>query len=467
MAARLAVAVILVTGLLRPGVPAAARTPPPEVSVTRTVRAVVDTSVSEAQPAQASGSAPRLRVDASPRRIAYVRFAIPPFEGLLRSATLHLHVADVPGAGGPAGGTLIGSSDTTWDEATTWATRPVLDGPVAGRLGEVRRDTWVRRDVTAVVRAGRTLTLGIRSMNADEVAYDASGSGRAPRLVLDLNAPPAGVIVDAVGDMVCGSAAAVTPTTCHEQQVSDLIVDDPDVTAFLALGDLQYNAGSLEEFETYYEPTYGRVKSITRPVIGNHKYQTPGGEGYWDYFGAQAGPRDRGWYSFDLGDRWHLVALNSNCTEVSCAVGSPQVQWLRADLQANDRPCVLAYFHHPRWSSGKAPGNNTSVDAFVRVLHHHRAELILSGHSHNYERFGRQRPDGTRSSTGIRQFVIGTGGRSVGADDGFEPPYSPNSKFRLAGVFGLLRLSLIDAGYWWSFVDENGRVRDAGSDACR
>lgn len=441
----------------------------PEVAVRRTVRAQADTFVRQSAPARPGGDAPRLLVDASPRRVAYLRFAVPSFEGRLRSATLRLHVSDVPGAGSAAGGTVFASSDTTWDEATTtWSNRPPLDGDVAGSLGPVRRNRWVQHDVTSLVRSGRPLTLGIPSANRDDVAYDARGSGRAARLVLDIDAPPDGIIVDAVGDMVCGPAGEVTPTTCHQQQVSDLIVGDPRVEAFLALGDLQYNQGSLEEFQTLYEPSFGRVRAITRPVIGNHKYQTPGGDGYWDYWGAQAGPRGRGWYSFDLGTRWHLIALNSNCpSEVSCADGSPQVQWLKADLRANTRPCVLAFFHHPRWSSGATPGSNPVVAPFIQVLYRHGVELVLSGHTHNYERFALQRPNGVAATDGIRQIVVGTGGRAVGGAHGFRRPFVPNSQRRISGVFGLLRLSLTDTGYWWSFVDENGSVRDSGTNRCR
>jgi acid phosphatase type 7 len=443
---------------------------PAEVTVSRLVAANADTYVAESAPAQTAGATPRLIVDGAPRRVAYLRFAVPAFDGRLRHATLRLHVSDVGGAGSVSGGSVLAASDTTWDEATTsWTNRPPLDGAPAGGLGPVVRNRWVSVDVTALVRSGRRLTLGIRSMNADDAAYDARGTGRGPRLVLDIDAPPAGVIVDAVGDLVCGEGAAVTPSQCHQVQVSDLIVEDPQVEAFLALGDLQYNAGSLSDFQTLYEPTYGRVKGITFPVIGNHKYQTPDGDGYWDYWGEQAGPRHRGWYSVDLpgASTWHLVALNSNCgTEVHCGDRSPQVQWLRADLQANDRPCVLAFFHHPRWSSGEAPGDNPAVAPFVRVLQRHDAEAILSGHSHNYERFARQRPDGTPAAGGIRQFVVGTGGRSVGAADGFARPFSAHSQFRLAHVFGLLRLSLSSNVLWWSFVDENGRVRDSGTDRC-
>ncbi|HEY5697173.1 MAG TPA: DNRLRE domain-containing protein, partial [Acidimicrobiales bacterium] len=338
--------------------------PPAEVFVSRSLAVVADTYVSEVQPSQTAGSAPRLIVDGSPRRVTYLRFAVPPFQGLLRSATLRLHVADAAGAGSDHGGTVIGSSDSSWPEATTtWATRPPLDGPVAGGLGRAPRGQWIEQTVTGLVQTGEPLTLGIRSMSSDDVAYDAQGGGRGPRLVLEMDAPPNGTIISAVGDMVCGPRPSTTPTTCHQQQVSDMLVADPDLEAFLALGDLQYNTGALVDFQTFYEPSYGRVKDITHPVVGNHKYQTADAAGYWDYFGAAAGVEEEGWYSLDVGTSWHLVALNSNCSEVSCLNGSPQLQWLRADLQANDRPCVLAYWHHPRWSSGKAPGNNPSVDA--------------------------------------------------------------------------------------------------------
>lgn len=448
--------------------PVTARTAPPaEVFATRSLAAVADTYVSEAGPARPAGDAPSLIVDGSPRRVAYLRFTVPLLPGRLRSATLRLHVADGARAGSERGGRVIGSSDVTWPEATTtWANRPSLDGPVAGGLGVARRGRWIERTVTRLVRSGEPLTLALRSMRGDDVAYDARGSGRGPRLVLAMDAPPNGAIVSAAGDLVCGAGGSVTPVACHEAQVSDLLVADPDLEAFLALGDLQYNDGSLAGFQTWYEPTYGRLNALVHPVVGNHKYQTAGAAGYWDYFGATAGTEGEGWYSFDVGDSWHLVALNSNCTEVGCANGSAQLQWLRADLRANDRPCVLAYWHHPRWSSGEAPRSNASVDPFIRLLQRHGAEAILSGHSHNYERFARQHPDGTAAADGIRQFVVGTGGRSVGPADGFHVPAQPHSEVRLAHVFGVLRMSLTDQALWWSFVDETGRVRDSGTDRC-
>lgn len=450
--------------------PATAQAAPPaytEVAVTRTLPAVADTYLS-APPSQRppGGSAPRLVVDGAPRRQAFIRFAVPDFEGRLRSATLRLHVADLAGAGSVQGGVVRRSSDITWAEGTTWADRPVLDGALAGSLGRVDRNTWVDLPVTALVRRGLPLTLGIGSNHPNEVAYDSRGTGLGPRLVLDLDAPPDGEVVAAVGDMVCSTINEVTPTTCHQQQVSDLLVADPELDAFLALGDLQYPSGTLNDFQQHFDPSFGRVFGLTHPVVGNHKYQSPDAAGYFDYFGAAAGLPQQGWYSFDLGSRWHLVALNSNCGEVGCGDGSPQLDWLRADLRANDRPCVLAYWHHPRWSSGANPRVDDSVEPFVRVLAHHDAELALNGHVHSYERFAPQRADGTAVTHGLRQIVIGTGGRSVGPEHGFEDPPQRNSQRRIAGVFGLARLVLTDTGYWWSFVDEGGRVRDSGSTRC-
>ena len=439
-----------------------------EVAVTRTVAATADTYVSAPPAHRPAGTAPRLVVDGNPRRQAFVRFAVPDFEGRLRSATLRLHGAELAGAGSVQGGIVRRSSDVDWSEtAMSWADRPPLDGPLVGVLGPVTRDRWVDLPVTMFVRRGVPLTFGIGSNHPDAAAYDSRGSGAGPRLELVLDAPPDGVVVAAVGDMVCSNVNAVTPVDCHHQQVSDLLVADPDLDAFLALGDLQYPSGTLNDFQQHYEPSFGRVKAITHPVVGNHKYQSPDASGYFDYFGAVAGPRGRGWYSFDLGARWHLVALNSNCDEVGCGDGSPQLDWLRTDLRANTRPCVLAYWHHPRWSSGGNPRQDLRVEPFVRVLAHHGAEVALAGHVHNYERFAPQRPDGTAAVDGLRQFVVGTGGRSVGPDHGFREPSLRHSQRRIAGVFGLARLVLTDTGYWWSFVDETGRVRDSGSARCR
>jgi RTX calcium-binding nonapeptide repeat (4 copies)/Calcineurin-like phosphoesterase len=230
------------------------------------------------------------------------------------------------------------------------------------------------------------------------------------------------------------------------------------------LGDTAYDSGTPDQFARCYEPTWGRHKSRSRPAVGNHEYGTAGAAGYFDYFGAAAGERGRGWYSYDLG-AWHLVALNSNCTEVGgCGAGSEQERWLRADLAASAARCTLAYMHHPRFSSGNAHGGSPTVEPLWRALAGDGAELVLAGHDHDYERFAPQTADGALDvKRGVRQFVVGTGGRSLRSFG----TVSPNSEVRINTAFGVLHLRLEDGGYQWRFVAQPGSTAtDAGTGAC-
>jgi hypothetical protein len=294
----------------------------------------------------------------------------------------------------------------------------------------------------------------------------------------------ANVVVVAVGDIACGQA---TPgnVPCHGLATAALAEDmAPD--AVLLLGDNQYECGELADFEAFFAPSWGRLKAITHPAIGHHEYgvdeepsdpcygQPEGAPGYWAYFGAAATPEDpacrsacAGYYSFDLGS-WHLIALNSVCAAVGgCAAGSPQEQWLRADLAAHPASCTLAYFHSPRFSSGR-DGDVTEMQPFWEALVDAGADLVVAAHDHHYERFipmdPKGRPDEER---GLRSFVVGTGGRS----------HRQLPKTRRAGsevanddTFGVLRLELHDGGYAWDFVPETDEplsaFTDAGSASC-
>jgi hypothetical protein len=270
-----------------------------------------------------------------------------------------------------------------------------------------------------------------------------------------------GAVVAAAGDAVCVPGSAVTATTCHQQAVSDLVEHDSSVVAFLALGDLQYENGELASFQTAYEASYGRFKDITKPAPGNHEYNTPGASGYYTYFGAGAGDPAKGYTSFDIGAAWHVVQLNSNCSFVSCNAGSTQDQWLRADLAASTRPCTIAYWHHPRFSSGSEHGDDTTVAPFWNALQQYGAEVVLNGHEHVYERFAPQLPDRTANPDGIRQFTVGTGGKSM---TGFAAARL-NSEIRLTG-FGVLKLTLGANAYSWQLMSEGGGVLDSGSGTC-
>ena len=213
--------------------------------------------------------------------------------------------------------------------------------------------------------------------------------------------PPSDIVIAAVGDMVCAPSSPFTSTTCRQLSVSNIINNDASVQHFLALGDLQYPNGELANFQTAYETSFGRFKAKTKPAPGNHEYNTPNATGYYTYFGALAGDPTKGYYSFDVGSTWHIVALNSNCTFVSCATGSTQEQWLRADLAASSRPCTIAYWHHPRYASSSR-GDNTDVDPLWRAVADDGGEIVLAGHEHYYERFAPVNATGVADANGVR-----------------------------------------------------------------
>jgi 3',5'-cyclic AMP phosphodiesterase CpdA len=230
------------------------------------------------------------------------------------------------------------------------------------------------------------------------------------------------------------------------------------------LGDNVYNDGSAKQFANCYGPTWGRFKARTRPVPGNHDYFTPNAAGYFDYFGAAAGSRTKGYYSYNAG-AWHVIVLNSNCAAVGgCGPGSPQERWLRADLAASKAACTVAMWHHPRFASGRRHGSDPRMAAFWWALYQYGAELVLSGHEHFYERFAPQRPNATADPAfGIRQFVVGTGGNGhypIGA-------VVANSQVRNDRAAGVLKLVLRPQSYEWAFVPILGRTfRDSGTGTC-
>jgi acid phosphatase type 7 len=240
------------------------------------------------------------------------------------------------------------------------------------------------------------------------------------------------------------------------------LLDQISGTVFAA-GDLAYPEGSKENF-TCYDKTWGRVKSRTRPAPGNHEFRSAGASPYFDYFGAAAGDFKTGYYSYDLGT-WHMIVLNSECKEVlGCEVGSPQETWLRADLAAHPAACKLAYWHKPLFSSGGAHGNDLTVKPLFQVLYDAKADVVVGGHDHDYERFAPQKPDGTADPAGgIREFVVGTGGKNHRP---FGPP-TRNSEVRDATAFGVLKLTLKPNSYDWQFIPEAGKsFSDSGTGAC-
>jgi hypothetical protein len=287
------------------------------------------------------------------------------------------------------------------------------------------------------------------------------------------------VTVAAAGDIACDPRSPGynhgrgIPGQCHHKATSDLVKEiDPD--AVFTLGDLQYQAGSQVNFEDSYDPTWGRFKDITYPVPGNHEYGSPGAAGYFGYFGSRATPRDpdcvvkcRGYYSFDLGP-WHVAALNVNCGQLphgdGCGRRSAQNRWLQRDLKSANKitACTAVIMHEPRWSNShwQAP----ELNALVTTMHKNGVDLLLAGDSHSYERFAPQNPANQLDKTGgITQIVVGTGGAHF---TGLHSP-APNTVIAKEDVFGVLKLTLQDSGYRWSYVsDPSTPFKDSGSQDC-
>lgn len=293
-------------------------------------------------------------------------------------------------------------------------------------------------------------TVGARTLTA-RATDDAEATGTSPGRSFIVTSP-AGGAEPFVG---AGDIASCTGTG---DEATAALLDGIAGTVF-TLGDNVYDNGTATEFANCYDPSWGRHKSRTMPVAGNHDYNTSGATGYYDYFGDAAGPRDKGYYSFDLG-AWHIVILNSN---ISRTASSAQIAWLRADLTGSRAQCTMALWHHPRFSSGYH-GNDVTQQPFWDVLYEFDADVVLVGHDHNYERFAPQTPAGVADPTrGLRQFVVGTGGASLRSFSTIRP----NSEFRDSSTWGVIKLDLAPTGYSWSYITTTGgAVLDSGSGSC-
>jgi hypothetical protein len=251
-------------------------------------------------------------------------------------------------------------------------------------------------------------------------------------------------------------------------QATAKLIEQIPGTVFAA-GDLAYEGGTSAEFQNCYGTTWGRFKDRTRPALGNHEYnRDPTAAAYFQYWGAQAGPTGKGYYSYDLG-AWHIVVLNTNCGARDlggCGVGSPQETWLSQDLSEHRDACILAYGHHALFSSGifQKHAIHPELKQLWRDLYAAHADLMLAGHEHSYERFAPQDPEGRADpARGIREIVAGTGGRS---HDPLGAPL-PNSEVTNMDTYGVLKLALSQNGYRWEFIPEEGKTfRDSGAGVC-
>jgi hypothetical protein len=448
---------------------------PPASAATITAAPAADSYVSADAPGTNYGSAPKLRVDASPVVRSYLRFAVSGTGGSVSHATLRLYNTSSL----TAGYSVRSVASSSWTEsAITYSNAPAVGTSATASSGPVTAGATTDLDVTPLVTGDGNVSLALTTASTTATAMASrEDTTHRPQLIVETGATPppsADPVIAAAGDIACDPASgsyfggAGTSTACRQRYVSDLLTSG-GLARVLTLGDNQYEDATLAKFMQSYDPTWGRVKALTNPALGNHEYQaSTTAVGYFDYFngsGAASGPagsRGSGYYSYDVGT-WHVIALNSNCSIVACSAGSAQEQWLRADLSAHPASCTLAYWHHPLFSSG-AHGNIAATQPLWAALYAANADLVLNGHDHDYERFAPQTATGAADATrGIREFVVGTGGKSQAALGTIKP----NSQVRNSGDYGVLRLTLHPASYAWTFSPAAGETfTDSGSANC-
>jgi len=376
--------------------------------------------------------------------------------GPIQSARLRLYVTDNGTNNGPA----IYATDTSWTEDNiTWNNRPARTSEAVDNKERLGTNSWVEYDVTSLVTGSGTLSFVLVADSSDGVVFSSRQGEQPPQLMLTLGGSNASTAIPTA--ISTGSSDAVTLVGAGD--ISECDSDNDELTAQLldgipgtvfTIGDNAYESGTLDQYLNCYDPTWGRHRERTKPIPGNHEYLTPEASGYFQYFSNIPS-----YYAYDLGG-WRVYALNS---EIDVSENSPQVTWLKADLASNPAQCVLAYWHRPRWSSGSHHGSNEDYQDLWRILYEAGAELVLNGHEHQYERFAEMNTEGAATSPGLREIVVGTGGRDLYE---FDSPL-PASEVRNNTAYGVLKLTLRTDGYDWEFVPIAGSAfTDSGSATC-
>jgi acid phosphatase type 7 len=453
-------------------------------AATINVGPLTDSYVNSSAPSANYGTALELRIDGSPVVRSYLAFDLRSLSGPIVSATLRVY------AGSASSGYEVHSMAGGWSEAgITYANAPSV-GALVAKTAAFAGGTWTTTDVTSAVQAGALVSFGIVDPSATAVALGSRESANPPALVITLGGvggTPAPTVPPTASPTATASSSprptpsatptpptsgsdpvlvgagdiCVTSTIGNATATAKLIEARPTAGVF-TLGDNSNESGTASQYTGCYAKTWGAFQSRTHATIGNHDCMTGSGcAPYYAYFGAAAGPAAKGYYSYDLANNWHVIVLNSQGTEVGgTGAGSPQETWLRTDLAANSGKHIIAMWHIPVFTSGQL--SRSAYDIWWQDLYAAHADLILDGHDHLYERFALQSPAGKADASGIREFIVGTGGaspQSFGAT-------AANSQVRNAGTFGVLQLTLHAHSYDWQFIPIAGSTfTDSGTQA--
>jgi acid phosphatase type 7 len=446
-----------------------------------TLPAVADARVLEIDPAANFGALPQLDID-SPGEQSYIRFVVSGVTGAIQNATLRFWVTN-----GSTNGPSIYRTDNSWTESgITWNNRPAPTTGAIANVNSAPAGTWAEYNLTTFITGDGTYNFVLLPDSSDGIRFDSHEGASPPQLVLTFASGPTATPTN-TGIPTNTPTAGPSPTPTNTSiptstpsgesvvfvgagDIADCSGDDEATAQLLdnipgtvyTLGDNAYPSGTAAQFSNCYDPTWGRHKARTRPAVGDNDYNTSGAVPYYNYFGAAAGNPNEGYYSFDLGT-WHIIVLNSNCSEVGgCSPSSAQGQWLQADLAANSSACILAIHHEPYFSS---KGGDSSLRDFWEPLYQAGADIVLSGHRHMYERFAQQNSNGVAEpGRGIRQFVVGTGGAGLTSAPSSA---APNSQVRNNNTHGVLKLTLHASSYDWQFIPIAGQTfTDSGTTQC-
>jgi hypothetical protein len=442
---------------------------------------VADARVLQASPTTNYGALGQLDVD-SPGEESYIRFTVSGVTGAIQNATLRLFVTN-SSSNGPS---IYGITDTWTETGLTWNNRPAATTGALANVNSAPTSTWVEYNLTAYITGDGTYNFVLLPDSSDGIRFDSREGASPPQLVLTFASGPTATPTN-TGTPTNTPTAGPSPTPTNTStptstpsgesvvfvgagDIADCSGDDEATAQLLdnipgtvyTLGDNAYPSGTAAQYTNCYDPTWGRHKSRTHPTVGDNDYNTSGAVPYYNYFGAAAGNPNEGWYSYNLGS-WHIIVLNSNCSEIGgCSPSSAQGQWLQADLAANSSACILAMHHDPYFSS---KGGDADMQDFWDPLYQAGADIVLSGHRHMYERFAQQNPNGVADpGRGIRQFVVGTGGSGLTSSPSSS---APNSQVRNNNTHGVLKLTLHANSYDWQFIPVAGQTfTDSGTTQC-
>jgi hypothetical protein len=419
-----------------------------------------DAYVNQSNPSTNYGNATTLQVDGAsdPDIESYIRFTITGISGTIQSARLRMFVTTNGSANGPA----VYATGSSWTETgITWNNRPARTSSAVDNKGSISTNTWVEYNVTSLVNAEGTFSFVLVADSTDGINFSSRQGSQAPQLVItfisNMTLTPTPTLTPtstlSADDAIFVGAGDIASCANNNDELTSQLLDAIPGTVFTT-GDNVYDSGTFTQFTDCYDPTWGRHKVRTKPVPGNHEYVTSGAAGYFQYFNNVPS-----YYAYNLGS-WRIYALNS---EIDVSASSPQIAWLQEDLADNPNQCVLAYWHTPRWSSGSIHGSNTTYQTLWQTLYEAGAELVLTGHEHNYERFAEMNTSGVAVSQGLREFVVGTGGRSHYS---FGVVLS-TSQVRNASTYGVLKLTLHTNSYDWQFIPVAGSTfTDSGHTDC-